>query len=299
MTLLFLCAILKKGVLNYSMADNNELKILVTGQLILNPKEINQKILNMQKKIETLGINIKVNDGDLDKVQYKIQKFTKESKLSGEGLKEFQQRIDAINKTAKEQAKVTIQTYANTNNIKKAVIEYTDATGKAVKETMSWTQHLDKANNIKKKIFKTTGYTFTDDIKKYNEEVQKAQKIGLNNLSNKYKQQQIDAKTLIGTYKELKKEQLESSDVAKILSKQYGNLEVREKSLDNITGKYSVTLRKSAKENLTLRGTIDKVNGALRVQSQRTEMARNAQLGMMEQFKIAAQRVKFSSPLYW
>lgn len=98
-------------------------------------------------------------------------------------------------------------------------------------------------------------------------------------------------KTLIGTYRELKSSQLESRDVSKILSRQFGDLEIREQSLDQVTGKYSVTLRKSAKENLVLKGSIDKVTGALHVQSQKLETARTTQLGMMEQFKIAAQRV--------
>ncbi|HSH50911.1 MAG TPA: hypothetical protein VK982_04225, partial [Bacteroidales bacterium] len=106
-----------------------------------------------------------------------------------------------------------------------------------------------------------------------------------------YDENQVKIKTLIGTFSELKKEQLEVSDVANILSKQYGNLEVRGKSLDQVTGKYTVTLKKSAKENLILKGSVDKATGALRVQNKTVEQAKNVQLGFWEQMRIALERV--------
>lgn len=109
------------------------------------------------------------------------------------------------------------------------------------------------------------------------------------------KQQQLN-KTLIGTYKELQAEQLDSAQVADILSKEYGNLEIRERSLNQITGEYSVTLKKSAKENLILKGHVDSTTGSIYNQSKIIKQASTKNLGMIEQFKIALSRVKFNAP---
>ena len=97
-------------------------------------------------------------------------------------------------------------------------------------------------------------------------------------------------KETIGTFQQLTGEQVKSADVAKVLSQQYGNLEVRGHSLNQTTGAYNVTLKQNAKENLVLKGTIDQSTGALRVQNQVVEQARNIQLGLAEQFKIAISR---------
>lgn len=105
------------------------------------------------------------------------------------------------------------------------------------------------------------------------------------------KQAEIDARTLVGTFSELKKEQLEASDVARVISKQYGDLEIRGKSLNRVTGEYSVTLKNSAKENLVVKGAIDKTTGALRVQNEVVQQAKNVQLGFFEQMKVALERV--------
>lgn len=104
-------------------------------------------------------------------------------------------------------------------------------------------------------------------------------------------EQAVKAKTLKGVYSELIGEQKNASNVAKVLSEEYGGLEVRGMSLNKVNGQYSVTLKQSAKENLVLKGTIDQVTGALRVQSEQVVQARNVQLGFWEQMKIALERV--------
>lgn len=104
-------------------------------------------------------------------------------------------------------------------------------------------------------------------------------------------EQAVKAKTLKGVYSELIGEQKNASNIAKILSEEYGGLEVRGMSLNKVNGQYSVTLKQSAKENLVLKGTIDQVTGALRVQSEQVVQARNVQLGFWEQMKIALERV--------
>ncbi len=104
-------------------------------------------------------------------------------------------------------------------------------------------------------------------------------------------EQAVKAKTLKGVYSELIGEQKNASNIAKVLSEEYGGLEVRGMSLNKVNGQYSVTLKQSAKENLILKGTIDQVTGALRVQSEQVVQARNVQLGFWEQMKIALERV--------
>lgn len=106
-----------------------------------------------------------------------------------------------------------------------------------------------------------------------------------------FDQEQARLRNTIGYFDKLKSKTVEAEDVAKLLSKQYGNLEVRGYSLNEETGQYVVTLRQSGKENLILKGAIDKVTGALIIQNKTVQQAKNLQLGFFEQFKIALQRV--------
>lgn len=160
-----------------------------------------------------------------------------------------------------------------------------------VRASKEFSKELKKELTVRDKVQNAISKT----MKKREEEIRKINKNQAKHinkaLEQKMKQQEIDAKTLLGTFDKLKKKQLQNSDVANILSKKYGDLEVRAKSLDQITGKYSVTLKKSAKENLVLKGSIDKTTGALRVQSKTIKQARNIQLGFFEQFKEAAKKV--------
>lgn len=110
-------------------------------------------------------------------------------------------------------------------------------------------------------------------------------------MNKVFDEQVAKARTLKGTYTELKGEQQDASMVAKILSDAYGGLEIRGKSINKTNGQYTVTLKQSAKENLVLKGTIDQVTGALHVQNQTVTQARNVQLGFWEQMKVALQRV--------
>ncbi len=94
----------------------------------------------------------------------------------------------------------------------------------------------------------------------------------------------------IGVFKELTKEQTSSIDIAKALSREMGFLEIRGHSLNKMTGEYSVTLRKSSDENLVLKGSIDQATGALTVQNEIVQQARNIQLGWIDQLGIAISR---------
>jgi hypothetical protein len=149
---------------------NNKLDLMVDFNIGNIVGQMNQMFSQFNANSHQMGHNM---ISEMDNVQHKIEKVFRDSKVSGEGYKDLQQRVNEIKIATDEYAKVTIQTYKNTKNLKSAVIEYTDSTGKAVKETMQWTEYLDKANNISKKIFQTTGYTFVDNIAKANKETQK------------------------------------------------------------------------------------------------------------------------------
>lgn len=110
-------------------------------------------------------------------------------------------------------------------------------------------------------------------------------------MNKVFDEQIAKARTLKGTYTELKGEQQDATRVAKILSDSYGGLEIRGQSINKTNGQYTVTLKQSAKENLVLKGTIDQVTGALYVQNQTVTQARNVQLGFWEQMKVALERV--------
>lgn len=97
--------------------------------------------------------------------------------------------------------------------------------------------------------------------------------------------------TIIGTFEKLKNVQLEARDVARLLSEQYGGLEIRGYSLDRQTGQFMVKLQQNSKEYLILKGNIDQVTGALQMQSQTVEEVKNRNLGFFEQLKIAFERV--------
>jgi TP901 family phage tail tape measure protein len=176
--------------------------------IVLSAKIQEQSITGIETQIKQLQDRINKNGGikltfdqnlfkgfetQIETTQRKIQKVFQDSKISDLGYANLQQRIKEINASAQEQAKITVQTYKNTKNIKSATIEYVDAAGKAVKETMAWTSHLDKAENTIKKVFQTTGYTFTDNVKKAKDET-----IKLNQQLDLFKQKMLGMNGLKG-----------------------------------------------------------------------------------------------------
>jgi len=256
--------------------QNNRIDIIADTKKF---EQISKEFDRLKKKIENKGVRV-FGDKDtkmytlmFEKLRQQEEKYNTQREqwwLKNIKLREIQEQ--------KAQEKIALQKKEN-----------------AEKYEQWWLKVLKEREIQELKIQDKIQDAIAQTIKKRNDEERKLnenQSKAINKeLEKQFKQKEIDAKTLIGTFTALKKEQLQVADVANVLSKQYGNLEVREKSLDQISGKYTVTLRKSAKENLVLKGSVDKVTGALRVQSQTVEQARNVQLGFWEQFKIALERV--------
>jgi hypothetical protein len=79
------------------------------------------------------------------------------------------------------------------------------------------------------------------------------------------------------------------------MQKGYENLEVRAIKVDQVTGQWAATLRKNSKENLELKGVIDQTNGSIYKQSEAIRQASANNLGILEQFRTAIERVNASS----
>ena len=98
---------------------------------------------------------------------------------------------------------------------------------------------------------------------------------------------------VVATSSRLKGNAVTEKDIAAALklSSAYKDLEIREISLDRVTGKWTATLRENDSQNRKLKGTIDSVTGSLHRQSEALVQAHNRNLGMLQQLKIAMQRV--------
>jgi TP901 family phage tail tape measure protein len=78
---------------------------------------------------------------------------------------EIEGRLKTIREDVDKLARVDIMSNAK-GKIKSAVITYTDSLGKVTQEFMGWGVHLDRVNEKLKRVFKTTGFKFTDDVQK-------------------------------------------------------------------------------------------------------------------------------------
>ena len=96
---------------------------------------------------------------------------------------------------------------------------------------------------------------------------------------------------LIGTYNELKGVKITDEALSKRLSDVYKENEIREISLDRVTGKYTVTLKENEKQNRVIKGTYDSVTGSIYKQSDALKQVTARNLGWTEQMKIALSRV--------
>jgi TP901 family phage tail tape measure protein len=105
-----------------------------------------------------------------------MQKITKDSSkinvnLPGNSFSNLQNRLKDIKKNVDALAKVEFKTNAK-GQIEQAFITYHDQVGRAVRETMGWVETVNKAGQVTKKTFKTTGFTYTNDVAKANQQLQ-------------------------------------------------------------------------------------------------------------------------------
>lgn len=272
------------------MADN--ISIVLKAVLSNDKKDIEEQIRILSGKIkERLELKLKIDASDLqvltkqaEEVQKKLQTKTVvkgsqfiNTEVERQAFNEITSRIREIRKNVDELAKVDISTNKKGLMTSATLTYYNKELGQTITETMGWSEAQKKVNGelVKLKTFETLGFKYSDNIAKAKQETEKLEK---------------KQKETIGTFQQLIGQQVKSVDVAKVLSQQYGNLEIRGHSLNQTTGAYTVTLKQNAKDNLVLKGAIDQTNGALRVQSQVTQQAKNIQLGFTEQLKIAIER---------
>lgn len=226
---------------------------------------IQAKLDTSQKAIENINVQIKQLEQKINKLNLKVNIDVQELK-------------NVILEIKNTQSKISKAFQIDDSNIDKV--------------TQKWVKVRDEQEKLKEVITQTTTATGNQIkiIDKYDEKGQEIQQT-ISQFTNNLKKQREQQKALVGTFDELKREQLEAIDVARVLSKQYGDLEVREYSLNKVTGQYSVVLRKSATENLHLKGTLDQASGSLWKYSETVKQARAVQLGFSEQLKIALERV--------
>jgi hypothetical protein len=74
--------------------------------------------------------------------------------------------------------------------------------------------------------------------------------------------------------------------------------EILASSLDRVTGRWTVTIKENSRQQKTFSGIVDKTTGSIYKQKEAISDVAARNLGMLEQFKIAASRVNISCPLY-
>lgn len=311
------------------MTNGDSISILLRAKLDADKSDINKQIQELSGKIkERLEIKLKINAEDLQVITKEVEEVQKKIKtktvvkgsqfinldVERQAFNEISSRIRDIRKNVDELAKVNINTNAKGQMTSATLTYYNKELGQTVKETMSWSEVQKKVNDelVRIKTFGTTGFSYTDDMSKANKEAEKLidtmaklrekSEIKSRNLDRKNELAQSKAinqaleeearirKETIGVFTKLQGNQVKAIDVAKVLSKEYGNLEIRGQSLNKTTGAYSVTLKQNAKENLVLKGTLDQTTGSLRVQNETIQAAKNIQLGFGEQLKVAIER---------
>lgn len=157
---------------------NEQLSILIKAKLNSTQEEIQKQLdklkgqLAVKLKIDASGLKVVSNqvEQETEKIQRKYKKvFAKpisiNTELKGFNESEIKKHIQSIRQGVQEISKISIQTNAK-GDAAKVITTYKDNMGKLVQETMQWTQHLDKANNTVKNIFKTTGFKMVDDFDK-------------------------------------------------------------------------------------------------------------------------------------
>ena len=311
------------------MTNGDSISILLRAKLDADKSDINKQIQELSGKIkERLEIKLKISAEDLQVITKEVEEVQKKIKtktvvkgsqfinldVEHQAFNEITSRIRDIRKNVDELAKVNINTNSKGQVTSATLTYYNEELGQTVKETMAWSEVQKKVNNelTKIKTFGTTRFSYTDDMSKANKEAEKLvdtmaklrekSDIKAKNLDRKeelaqskainkaLEEEAIIRKETIGVFSKLQGDQVQAIDVAKVLSKEYGNLEVRGQSLNKTTGAYSVTLKQNAKENLVLKGSIDQTTGSLRVQNETVQAAKNIQLGFGEQLKVAIER---------
>ena len=75
------------------------------------------------------------------------------------------------------------------------------------------------------------------------------------------------------------------------LQREYEGMKIISTQVDQVSGKWTATLRKNGRENLELKGSIDKANGAIYKQSEAIKQASAKNMGWLQQFEIALKRI--------
>lgn len=166
----------------------NKFEILVQAKLDkkVSLKNIQAGLKNIEAAIAKKPIKVSVSVAGAQAAQQQInnvakaaqnmQKITKDSakinvKLPGDSFNVLQNRLRDIKKNVDALAKVEFKSNAK-GQMEQAIITYRDQLGRAVRETMSWINTVNKAGEVTKRTFQTTGFTYTNDLARSNQQLQ-------------------------------------------------------------------------------------------------------------------------------
>jgi hypothetical protein len=169
---------------------NNDLSILIKARLSNDVKDIEEQIRLLSKNIkEQLELKLKINASDLQVLTKQIDETQKKLKtktvtkgsqfinteVEHQAFKDITSRIREIRKNVDALAKVDITTNKKGQMTSATLTYYNKELGQTIKETMAWSESIKKVNGelTKIKTFGTTGFKYTDDMKKANIEAEK------------------------------------------------------------------------------------------------------------------------------
>lgn len=281
----------------------NELKISIIGTL--NPgksiDEINAAIKGIEKKINKIKLNVNIDPKLLQSLK----------QLNDISFSQLNREIATIQKTYKQTdgtiVKLTQRLYEN-QEVREQEKKLTESQNKALEKQIALNKEVldlyQKQAQLKKTTVKTDeqgNFLGQTDTFKNTEEAVKITKQTkssgeeLIKVTKDLAQAQKNAqRELMGTNKALKNlnNVTEQTVIETLkLNGHVTNQEVLGASLNRTTGQWTVTLKESSKQQRVMKGEIDKVTGSIYKQSDAIKQNSSANLGFMEQFKIALTRV--------
>ncbi len=243
----------------------NDLNIIIKAELAKStPQDINKQLENIADKIDKLKIKIDIDPKTLQTIKdfnvsiKKVDDVIKANSISVENLnKDFIEQKQHINILGKEYSSL----------------------GDVIKKHISLNEELEESR-------RTTSYKPGAGVK-----VDITQAADGSILSGSIQDTTASLGKLIGKFDELKSAEVDNMQVSRALSQIYRDREIREVSLNDVTGQWTATITENAKQNLVLKGVLDQSTGGLYRQKEALTQVRNVNLGFMEQLKVAITRI--------
>lgn len=290
---------------------NNDLSIFIKAKLsddVKDVKDIETQIRSLSTKIkEKLELKLKINASDLQvltkqigNVQEKLKTntITKGSQfinteVERQAFQDITSRIREIRKNVDQLAKVDIATNKKGQMTSATLTYYNKELGQTIKETMGWSETLKRVNGelTKIKTFGTTGFKYSDDLKKANIEAEKlkrnTQAIERRNFNYGSLIQGINASTFSS-----------SNNFASYIKRQYGDSaeligKFNDKQLrtGEIISQANFRVKEGSDKWRMYQATLNKTTGEMRLLDNGLKDVRNRQISFNENMKNAIVKI--------